>query len=227
MTHQLSKRLVFLVPVFATAALITVAGLYFHQDFFRILPLYVSLFVLIFSAKVNRYAFLIGGLNSILYAAVYFAYGLYGMAVYAFVFSFPIQMLSFFLWKKHAYKQSVQLRKMTVRQRILVTAGFAFVWTALYLILKSVGAAYALLDNTVSLFGILITFLQLFAYVEYTYLMLPNSLFSVALYIQMLPENPEQTTYLIYALYSLVCYIFQLINAARLYRLQHPNLTKE
>ena len=62
MTHQLSKRLVFLVPVFATAALITAAGLYFHQDFFRILPLYVSLFVLIFSAKVNRYAFLIGGL---------------------------------------------------------------------------------------------------------------------------------------------------------------------
>ena len=102
MTHQLSKRLVFLVPVFATAALITAAGLYFHQDFFRILPLYVSLFVLIFSAKVNRYAFLIGGLNSILYAAVYFAYGLYGMAVYAFVFSFPIQMLSFFCWKNHA-----------------------------------------------------------------------------------------------------------------------------
>ena len=223
MTHQLSKRLVFLVPIFATAALITAAGLYFHQDFFRILPLYVSLFVLIFSAKVNRYAFLIGGLNSILYAAVYFAYGLYGMAV----FSFPIQMLSFFRWKKHAYKQSVQLQKMTVRQRILVSVGFASVWAALYLILKSVGAAYALLDNTVSLFGICITFLQLFAYVEYTYLMLPNSLFSVALYIQMLPENPEQTTYLIYALYSLVCYIFQLINAARLYRLQHPNLTKE
>lgn len=111
MTHQLSKRLVFLVPIFATAALITAAGLYFHQDFFRILPLYVSLFVLIFSAKVNRYAFLIGGLNSILYAAVYFAYGLYGMAVYALVFSFPIQMLSFFRWKSTLTSNRCSCRK--------------------------------------------------------------------------------------------------------------------
>lgn len=115
-----------------------------------------------------------------------------------------------FSLEKARLQAIVQLQKMTVRQRILVTVGFASVWAALYLILKSVGAAYALLDNTVSLFGICITFLQLFAYVEYTYLMLPNSLFPWLCTFRCFRENPEQTTYLIYALYSLVCYIFQL-----------------
>lgn len=79
----------YLLPILITAAAITAAGLWFHQNFFRILPLYVSLFVMILSAQVNRYAFLLGGLNLILYAAVYFVYGLYGMAAYALLVSFP------------------------------------------------------------------------------------------------------------------------------------------
>lgn len=94
-----------------------------------------------------------GGLNSILYAAVYFAYGLYGMA------------------------------------------------------------AYVLLDNTVTLFGICISFLQMFAFLEYTYRMIPSGLATLALSIRMLPEHPEQIAYLIYSIYSLICVTAQLVNA--------------
>lgn len=156
----------YLFPILITAAAITAAGLWFHQNFFRILPLYVSLFVMILSAQVNRYAFLLGGLNSILYAAVYFAYGLYGMA------------------------------------------------------------AYVLLDNTVTLFGICISFLQMFAFLEYTYRMIPSGLVTLALSIRMLPEHPEQIAYLIYSIYSLICVTVQLVNARKLYRLQQGG-TKE
>ena len=158
----------YLLPILITAAAITAAGLWFHQNFFRILPLYVSLFVMILSAQVNRYAFLLGGLNSILYAAVYFAYGLYGMAAYALLVSFPIQIVSFLRWKKHAYRSSVELKKLTGKQRVLAAAGFTGIWVLLYLILKQAGAAYVLLDNTVTLFGICISFLQMFAFLEYT-----------------------------------------------------------
>ena len=105
-----------------------------------------------------------GGLNSILYAAVYFAYGLYGMA------------------------------------------------------------AYALLDNTVTLFGICISFLQMLVFLEYTYLMIPSGLVTLALSIRMLPE---QIAYLIYSIYSLICVTVQLVNARKLYRLQQGGAKEE
>ena len=196
----------YLLPILITAAAITAAGLWFHQNFFRILPLYVSLFVMILSAQVNRYAFLLGGLNSILYAAVYFAYGLYGMAAYALLVSFPIQIVSFLRWKKHAYRSSVELKKLTGKQA---------------------GAAYVLLDNTVTLFGICISFLQMFAFLEYTYLMIPSGLVTLALSIRMLPEHPEQIAYLIYSIYSLICVTVQLVNARKLYRLQQGGTKEE
>lgn len=108
-----------------------------------------------------------GGLNSILYAAVYFAYGLYGMA------------------------------------------------------------AYVLLDSTVTLFGICISFLQMFAFLEYTYPMIPSGLVTLALSIRMLPEHPEQIAYLIYSIYSLICVTVQLVNARKLYRLQQGGTKEE
>lgn len=217
----------YLLPILITAAAITAAGLWFHQNFFRILPLYVSLFVMILSAQVNRYAFLLGGLNSILYAAAYFVYGLYGMAAYALLVSFPIQIVSFLRWKKHAYRSSVELKKLTGKQRVLAVAGFTGIWVLLYLILKQAGAAYVLLDNTVTLFGICISFLQMFAFLEYTYRMIPSGLVTLALSIRMLPEHPEQIAYLIYSIYSLICVTVQLVNARKLYRLQQGGTKEE
>lgn len=170
---------------------------------------------------------LIGRAQSILYAAVYFAYGLYGMAAYALLVSFPIQIVSFLRWKKHAYRSSVELKKLTGKQRVLAVAGFTGIWVLLYLILKQAGAAYVLLDNTVTLFGICISFLQMFAFLEYTYLMIPSGLVTLALSIRMLPEHPEQIAYLIYSIYSLICVTVQLVNARKLYRLQQGGTKEE
>ena len=152
----------YLLPILITAAAITAAGLWFHQNFFR----------------------------------------------------------------KNAYRSSVELKKLTGKQRVLAAAGFTGIWVLLYLILKQAGAAYVLLDNTVTLFGICISFLQMFAFLEYTYLMIPSGLVTLALSIRMLPEHPEQIAYLIYSIYSLICVTVQLVNARKLYRLQQGG-TKE
>lgn len=157
----------------------------------------------------------------------YFAYGLYGMAAYALLVSFPIQIVSFLRWKKHAYRSSVELKKLTGKQRVLAVAGFTGIWVLLYLILKQAGAAYVLLDNTVTLFGICISFLQMFAFLEYTYRMIPSGLVTLALSIRMLPEHPEQIAYLIYSIYSLICVTVQLVNARKLYRLQQGGTKEE
>ncbi len=61
---------------------ITVCAVIWKAAVWRILPLYVSLFVSFLNSRVDRRAFLIGGINSILYAIVYVSYGLYAMAAH-------------------------------------------------------------------------------------------------------------------------------------------------
>ena len=85
--------------------LITFFGIKYSQDFLQILPLYVSLIVMILQIRVNRYAFLLGGLNSVLYAVVYFFYKLYGSALYSITVSFVMQIATFVSWGKHSYKK--------------------------------------------------------------------------------------------------------------------------
>ena len=78
-----------------TAILITVTGILFQQSFLRILPLYVSLVVGVLQSRANRYAALLGGINSILYTLVYLYLGLYASAGYAILFSFRLFHFSF------------------------------------------------------------------------------------------------------------------------------------
>lgn len=209
------------------AILITASGILFKQNFLRMTPLYISLFVMILSAQVSRYAFLVGSLNSILYAVIYFYYGLYAVAFEALLFSFPMQMISFFRWKKHADSDSVFFKKMNKKQLALAVVIFVVAWFAQLFILKKSGSDYAYLDNTASLFGIVICILQALTFIEYTYLMIPSGLIGIALYVQVITNTPEQMPYLIYSLYSFVCIVIQFFNARKRYKAQQLKKQEE
>ena len=108
-----------------TAVLITIAGIYYKQHPLHILPLYVSLVIGALQAKANRFASLLGGINSILYAIVYLYLGLYASALYAILFSCPVQLVTFVRWNQK-YGSSTVFRKMTSKQRIVVSVSFVF-----------------------------------------------------------------------------------------------------
>ena len=190
-----------------TAVLITAAGVYFNQSFLRILPLYISLVIGMLQSRVNRYASLIGSLNSLLYGVVYFYYGLYGSLFSAVLFSFPIQLLTFLRWNKNKWEHSTVLRRLTAKQRILLCAGCVFSLIAMWIILPLIGSQYVFLDSITNMLGIVIYFLTMFAFFEYTFLMIINGIIGIALYIQMLGESPEMTTYLIFSVYSFICIV--------------------
>ena len=78
-----------------TAAALTVTAVIFKQSVIRTIPLFVSLFIILLQTKANRFAYLLGGGNSILYAVSYVTMGLYGSALYAFCISFPLQIITF------------------------------------------------------------------------------------------------------------------------------------
>jgi len=200
-----------------TAVLITVSSVLVNQSFLRVLPLYVSLIIALLQSRANRLAPLLGGINSLLYAVVYFHYNLLAMAVYAIVISCPIQLLTFVRWTKHSYADSTQFRRLSVRGRVLVTAMFAGAWLILCGVLWLFDSSYMLFDNTITLLGILISILTMLAYIEYAWLMLPSGIISILLYVVMLPDSPEQLPYLIFSVYSMICVVRGFFRVLRLY----------
>lgn len=204
-----------------TAIGITVTGIVFKQAFFRMLPLYVSLFISLLQTRVSRYAPLIGGINSILYAMVFLHYDLFGNAVYAVAFSCPVQILTFLRWSRNKWKDSTLLKKMNTGQRWLTVLAFALVWSAVLSVLHFSGSDYAVFDTTTSLLGILISILTMLAYIEYASLMVISGIASIGLYVGMIADGTlEQMPYLVYSIYSFVCICFTVCQAKRLFSMQ-------
>ncbi len=203
-----------------TAILITVAGVHFNQSFLRILPLYNSLIVAVLQSRVNRYSNLIGSINSLLYTVVYVYYNLYASALSALLFSFPMQLITFIRWNKNKWEHSTVLRKMTWKQRGFVTLGYFAVLAVMWVVLPLIGAEYVLIDSATTLLGILVLFLTMFAFVEYTVCMIINGVMTIALYITMLADSPETVTFLIFSVYSFICIVFSFFHARKLYNSQ-------
>ncbi len=188
-----------------TAILITVSAVVFKQSAWRTLPLYVSLFIALLQSRVNRFAPLIGSVNSLVYALVYFSYNLYASALYAVLVSCPLQMVTFLRWRKHKRGTTTRFRSLTGKQRLMIFGSAILAFILLYLIMSALGSGYLLLDNTVTLVGIFSTVFMMLAYIEYTVLVIVGNLCSISLYITMLAAHPEQLTYLIFSCYSLFC----------------------
>jgi len=215
-----NKNVYLLLLMGLTAIGVTVSGILLHQSFWRILPLYISLIIGLLQSRVSRYAPLLGSFNSLLYAAVYGHYQLYASMIYAILVSFPLQLLTFIRWQKNRWRGTTVFRCMTGRQRGLTVLLFIAAWMGLLILLRLIGSSFAILDNTISLLGILISFLTMFAYIEYTTLMIPSGLINILLYISMLRENPEQSTYLIFSVYSFICQCIAYKNARHAFRQQ-------
>lgn len=208
------------IVVVITMIAVIISSILVKQEFIRTLPLVISLFVMLFQADANRYAYLAGGINAIVYGFVYWSLGLYASFASAVLFSFPIQILTFFNWQKHSYKSSTTFKKMSIKGRILTSAGFVAVWVGVFAALKISGGQYAFLDNTVSLLGILVSVLTMLAYIEYSYIWLVSSALSIILNVQVFLNLPSHLPYVIYSLYNMWCVVIAYINVMKLYSQQ-------
>ncbi len=193
------------------------------QPPYMTLPLTISIFIMLLQTGVNRYAFLMGGINSIIYAVVDFSMGLYASAWYAILFSFPLQIIAFINWNKHRYKNSTVLKALSVRAKIIIAVAFATCWTAVFISLLKSGTPYAILDSTYSLLGILGVFLSMLAYKEYPYISLVSGVISIFLNVQVCINNIARLPYVVFSIYSMVCVIILFININRLYKEQKEN----
>lgn len=224
----MSKKNIFIyILMVFTAVLIIITAVHNEQEsvpdwqeILQIMPLFVSIIIGMLQSRVSRFASLLGSINSIFYAAVYFIFNIYGSAFSALFFSCPIQILTFIRWNKHKRGGSTELRQMTAKQRIFLSLGFVAALITMWFVLPLLGSEYVFLDSATTLLGIVIYFMTMFAYVEYTSLMLINGAIGIALYVQMFGSTPGIAPHLVFSVYSLICVIFAFFEARKLYKKQ-------
>lgn len=210
-----------------TGAAILVAGILCKQEFFLMIPLFVSLFVMAFQSEANRTGALIGSINSLIYTAAYIYMGVYGSAASALLFSFPIQLMTFFSWKKRAYKKTAVFRVMTAKQRTVFFTALLVLWAGLTAVFYHLKYEYALLDSISFILGFVVPLLTMGAFIEYTYLWIVQGFVGLLLNVQMVMNDYRQTTYLIYGVYAFYCVICAFINVRKFYLEQQKTKTAD
>lgn len=209
------KKKIIIIAV--TGIAILIAGILCKQEFFLMIPLFISLFVMAFQSEANRYGALAGAINSLIYTAAYIYMGVYASAASAVLFSFPIQLMTFFRWKKNAYKSTVVFKKMTNKMRIISLVALIAMWSALAGVFYYLDYEYALLDSITFILGFVVPILTMLAYIEYTYLWLVQAVVGLLLSAQMVVNDYKETTYLIYSVYCVYCIICAFINVRKFY----------
>ena len=170
-----------------------------------VLPLLVSVIVGFLQSKVNRYCFLIGAINSVFYAVAYYMMTLYATAAYAFLVSFPLQIVTFLMWNKKTTNNRTQTRKMTARVRVILAVSMVLAWGMLYLIFRSFGSEYLIFDNTITVIGIVSTLLATMRFAEYAFIQVASSSINSVSYAIMAVGDPTKVVWLIFSVYSVTC----------------------
>ncbi len=209
-----------IVIIALTGIAILVAGILTKQQFFLMIPLFVSLFVMSFQSEANRVGALIGAMNAVLYTITYICMGVYGSAASAFLFSLPLQLMTFLNWKKNAYKKTVMFKKMSTKMRIISVTALLALWAILAFVFHYLEYEYAVFDSITFLLGFIVPVLTMLAYIEYTYLWIVQAVTGLFLNVQMVSNDVSQVTYLIYGVYALYCVICAFINVHKFYKEQ-------
>lgn len=199
---------------------IITCGIVFKTHPIKVIPLCISCFVMLLQANVNRYAFLLGGLNSIIYAASGISMQLYANALYSFAVSFPLQMITFINWKKNTHNGQTETKRLSVKKRLFGVGMMLGLWAVLYLIFSGLNSPYMVLDNTASVLGLVTIVLCMLRYSEYAILQLVGSCFSMATYIQLTVDDISNIVWIIFTGYSLACTAISFINMSRQNRLK-------
>ena len=207
-----------------TAIGITVTAIVFKQLFLNILPLYISLFVWMFQSKLSRYAFLVGAVNALLYSFFYFRSHLYVLAIYAIVFSFVMQVSSYFLWKRRPSGKSTIFRTLSKKQIILGLLVILAVWVVIAFFLSKTNSQHQFLDIFLTILGIVGTLLCMLAYAEYVPISILTGVVDLILSFVMMLDNKAQSTYFIFNIYALICRFIAMKNMINKIKKQREEL---
>lgn len=222
MRLNITKKELFVdyIPTLLVGIMIIVFAILNEQSFIKTLPTLITLVVMIMSVRANRFAFLVGASNCVLYTIAYVLEGLYFSAINALLVSMPIQIFSFFVWSRHKKgKTQATLIRMKWWQLLIATVAIFPAWAGSYL---GLGVFFvgnmALLDSLIFVLGILVSALIAFRFIEGQYFNLMSCVLNLSMFIFLCIETPSNLNFLIISVYNLFRVAQAAINWTLLYR---------
>ena len=192
------------VPMGVCAVAILTCAFVFEQKWYKVLPTLNTLVILLLSARVDRRSFLLGGLNAAFYGIGYFTEGLYFSVINCLLVSMPLQLFSFFHWRKHADGKSAKLRTLGWKGEIVVISSTVIgcLLCHWFLLPFFTGEKQAALDIFLFVIGLVITVLSMLRYVEAPYYNLISAAANLVMWTLICAGNIADLNYLIMAVYS-------------------------
>lgn len=194
--------LIYILTIFL---LMSISIICYKPSIFLCIPLLVSPAVMFLQTKVSRYAFMLGAINSILYAIAYAKMTLYATASYSVLVSFPLQLATFFNWSHHTQKRKTDLKQMshlTLLITVMIIIGGVVL---LCMIFSRLNSQYLFFDNCITILGIAATILCMLRYREYTILQILCNSISLIMFFIMLSDDPSKIIWIINASNAVIC----------------------
>ena len=205
------------LPMAATAILIIIMAVWKQQSFIKTLPTLITLVVQIMLVRANRAAFLVGGVNSMLYAFSYFSETLYFQAFSAAAISMPLQIYTYFNWKKNSTGNKPHLRELSPVGKLFVSGCIVLVWLLCTKFFgERIDSDYAVLDILLFFMGVAATVLSAIRYVDARYISLISCVIDVCLWVIIVVKEPQNVNYVIISIYNLYRGVETLITWSRL-----------
>ena len=174
---------------------------------FKTLPSIITLFVQLMLIGANRYAFLLGGFNSVIYSIVYFIEGVPFSAISALVVSCLPQIYSFFNWSKNSRKTGkVSLRWLPAKYRVLSVVAAMVIWSICYFWLsKYMVLKIPFFDTIGFALGLVCAVLSAGRYIESQYISFVSCILSLIMWTILTVQNPSNINLAIICVYNLYC----------------------
>ena len=187
----------------------------------------VSLVVGLFTARVNRYMFLIAGANCILYSIGFFMTGANGQAISALAISFPSSVLAFILWSKNQTEsKDVITRRLNKRSGSLFAIGTLIFSVGTYFVLKAMDTKSLMLETGIFVLGVLITVMQMLRYIETPFLNMISGVITIVQWTIFTIADIANINYIIYNVFYLYCITLSTFKWIKLYRSQNSKTAK-
>ena len=148
---------------------------------------------------------MLGAANSVLYGISYFTEGLYFSMISAVVISAPIQIYSYFNWKKTEKNGKPAIRFLGRKRLILTLLIMLGIWGLCSLLLapQFESAAFPALDSFLFAKEIIISVLAARQFADSQYLNIVSCSVSLVLWSLLTVENPANFNYVIISAYNL------------------------
>ena len=180
---------------------------------FKTMPMLITLYVQLLLIDAKRHAFLLSGLNAVIYSIVYFIEGVPFSAIYALFVSAPLSIYAFFNWKHNSKKGQTRLRHLKPKGLLLVFLSIIAIWGICYGWLSGCMAVrIAILDTAIFAIGLAGTFLMSIRYIEAQYMAVVSNTVSLIMWIVLTISNRSNVNYVIIGIYNLYCVIQAAIN---------------